>query len=246
MGLPHLISIVGSGPGDPELLRLKAVRRLQKADMILYDALMGEEVLGLAKPNAELIYVGKLYKDKQNQEERQEVIHSSLLKFAESGKKVVRLKAGDPMIFGRGAEEIRFCKQQNLNVEVIPGITAGIAGASLFAIPLTERGKNALTLFYTGHRTDGSFSDLQAVVEVLKTGSPVVVYMGLNNLPELSQAIIDAGIDGSLYVQILSKISQDEQKSYETFLDEIPHFLKENCIETPAIIIIGENAKFIL
>ena len=133
-----------------------------------------------------------------------------------------------------------------MNFEVIPGITAGIAGASLFNIPLTERGKNAMTLFYTGHRKDGSFSDLQAVAEVLKTSSPVIIYMGLNNLPKLSKALIKTGVEKLTTVQILSKISQMEQKSYETNLDEVVHFLERNSIETPAIIIIGENAKGII
>lgn len=246
MGLPYLISIVGAGPGDPDLLTVKALKRLQQADVILYDALLGEKMLELTKPKAHKIYVGKLYKDGQNQEERQNEIHKLFCEFAGKGKQVVRLKAGDPMIFGRGAEEIRFCKKSNLNYEVIPGITAGIAGASLFDIPLTERGKNAMTLLYAGHRKDGSFSDLQAVVEVLKTGSPVIIYMGLNNLPELSQALIKAGIEKSTTVRILNKISQEEQKSYEINLAEVPHYLEQNSIETPAIIILSENAKCII
>jgi uroporphyrin-III C-methyltransferase len=243
MGLPHLISIVGAGPGDPELLTVKALKRLQQADVILYDALLGEEMLELTKPKAHKIYVGKLYKDGQNQKERQNEIHKLFFELAGQGKRVVRLKSGDPMIFGRGAEEIRFCKESNLNYEVIPGITAGIAGASLFNIPLTERGKNAMTLFYTGHRKDGSFSDIQAVVEVLKTSSPVIIYMGLNNLPELSHALIDAGIVSSMSVQIVSNISQKRQKHYETNLQQVDEFLETERPKSPSIIIIGEHAK---
>lgn len=243
MDVSHLISIVGAGPGDPELLTVKALNRIQKADVILYDALMGTEMLSFSKSDAKLIYVGKLYKDGQNQNERQNEIHARFLKFAKKNKHVVRLKAGDPMIFGRGAEEIRFCTKNNLNYEVIPGITAGIAGASLFDVPLTERGKNALTLFYTGHRIDGSFSDLSAVVSVLKTGSPVIIYMGLNNLVELSKALINAGVKNSTAVQVLSKISQAGQKSFETKLSDVQQFLQENNPETPSVIIIGENAK---
>lgn len=243
MGLPHLISIVGAGPGDPELLTVKALRRLQNADVILYDALMGEEMLGLAKNNARLIYVGKLYRDGQDQTERQNEIHKLFAEYARQGKRVVRLKAGDPMIFGRGAEEIRYCVENKLNYEVIPGITAGFAGASLFDIPLTERGKNGMTLLYTGHRRDGNFSDLPTIVSVLKTASPVIVYMGLNNLPELAASLIESGVESSITIQILSSISQSGQKAYETSLGEVQPFLEEHNPKTPSIIIIGEHAK---
>lgn len=243
MGVPHLISIVGAGPGDPELLTVKALRRLQNADVVLYDALMGEQILNLAKVDAQLIYSGKLYKDGQDQEERQNEIHNLMCEFAHQGKRVVRLKAGDPMIFGRGAEEIRFCKENELNYEVIPGITAGFAGASLFDIPLTERGKSGMTLLCTGHRQNGGFSDLSTIVSVLKAAAPVILYMGLNNLPDLSTAIIKLGVASSTSIQVLSRISQKKQKAYETTLAEVQMFLEENNPKTPSIIIIGEHAK---
>ncbi|MBN2637194.1 MAG: uroporphyrinogen-III C-methyltransferase [Prolixibacteraceae bacterium] len=242
MDLPHLISIVGAGPGDPELLTVKALNRLKSADVILYDALSGEEILDFCNPETEKIYVGKLYKDGQNQEERQNEIHSAFIKFARENKKVVRLKAGDPMIFGRGAEEIRFCKENQLNFEVIPGITAGIAAASIFEIPLTEREKNGMALFYTGHRVDGKFSDLEAVISVLNAGAPVVIYMGLNNLVEFSNSLLKLGIDKSLPIQILSKVSLPEQKMYNTKLDDVQSFLTTGKPETPAIVIIGKYA----
>ena len=240
MDLSHLISIVGAGPGDPELLIVKALNRLKKADVILYDALSGDEMLNFCRPESEKIYVGKLYKDGQNQEERQNEIHSAFLKYAKENKWVVRLKAGDPMIFGRGAEEIRFCKENRLNYEVIPGITSGIAAASIFEIPLTEREKNGMTLFYTGHRVDGSFTDLNTVVNVLKSGSPVVIYMGLNNLIEFSKSILDFDVDQIMPVQILSKISQSGQKKYSTILGEVESFLAIEKPETPAITIMGK------
>lgn len=245
MGLSHLISIVGAGPGDPELLTVKAHKRITDADVVLYDALMGKEMLSLAKPDAALIYVGKLYKDGQDQTERQNEIHSQFLKFSKENKKVVRLKAGDPMIFGRGAEEIRFCKTKQLNYEVIPGITAGIAASCHFNIPLTERGKNSAVLFYTGHRENGSFSDLHSVVQLLKESSPVVIYMGLNNLPDLATALLKEQVDPTISVQICSQISKANQKSYSTSLREISSFLKNENPETPSIIIIGKHAEII-
>lgn len=243
MGLPHLISIVGAGPGDPELLTVKAVRRLQNADVVLYDALLGEAMLALAKKDAQLIYVGKLWRDEQCQTKRQNEIHGFMERFAVEGKQVVRLKAGDAMVFGRGAEEIRFCKSRKLNYEVIPGVTAGLAAASVFDIPLTERGKSAMTLLYSGHRKGGELSDVSTISSVLKTGSPVVIYMGLNSLLQLSGKLMEDGVENRVPVQILSCVSQEKQTAYETKLGEVGIFLSHNTPEMPAVVIIGENAK---
>lgn len=245
MDLPHLISIVGGGPGDPELLTVKATKRLQTADVVLYDALLGEEILALAPPDCEKIYVGKLYRDGQNQEERQNEIHRRFAFYAEQGKKVVRLKAGDPMIFGRGAEEVRFCLENGLNYEVIPGITAALAGAARFNVAITEREKAGMALFYTAHRVNGKFSDIEALAEVLKTGSPAMVYMGLNNLSELAGTLLEKGIVASTPVRILSAISQEKEKQYETVLGEVDVFLAENKPESPAVIIIGQHVNSI-
>jgi uroporphyrin-III C-methyltransferase len=238
----HLISIVGGGPGDPELLTIKALKRIQKADVILYDALMGADLLELANPDCIKIYVGKLCNDNQNQKERQKEIHRQFLELSRQQKNVVRLKAGDPMIFGRGVEEIRFCKENNLNYEVIPGITAGLAGAALFDIPLTERGKSGMTLFYTGHRKDGTFRDLGAMLAVLKTGSPVVIYMGLHNIPSLAKTLMNSGIEKKTCLQIVSKISQAGQQHFQTNLGDVSKLLENEEPETPSIIIIGSNS----
>ena len=242
MGLSHLISIVGAGPGDPELLTIKALNRLKDADVILYDALTGNEILELANPGSKKIYVGKLYKDGQNQVERQNEIHAKFLKYSVQNKRVVRLKAGDPMIFGRGAEEVRFCKENNLNYEVIPGVTAGIAASALFDIPLTERGKSSSVLFCAGSRENGCFSNIDSMVQILKSGSPAVIYMGLNILADLAGALINKTVESSMSVQILCNISRPNQKIYSTTLGNILVVLQQNSIETPATIIIGKFA----
>lgn len=246
MGVSHLISITGAGTGNPDLLTVLAKKRIEQADVILYDALFGEEILELASPNAEKIYVGKLCKDGQDQTNRQNEIHAKFLYWAKQNKKIVRLKIGDPMIYGRGAEEIRFCKQNNLNYEVIPGVTAGIAGASLCEIPLTERGKNRLILFYTAHIENGKFANLESILSVIKTGSPVVIYMGLNTLPILAEVLIENQINTNTPVQILSKVSQPGQKNYETTLGNVHQFLKNNQPETPTLIVVGKYAKKII
>ncbi len=243
MGVSHLISIVGAGPGDPELLTIKALTRLQNADVVLYDALTGNEILDLANPGSTKIYVGKLYKDGQDQVTRQNEIHTYFLEFAAQNKKVVRLKSGDPMIFGRGAEEVRFCKENNINYEVIPGVTAGIAASASFDIPLTERGKSSMVLFCAGYRSNDCFSNIDTLVQILNSGSPAVIYMGLNILAELAAALMDKGVDKNTPVQILSKISLSTQKNYSSKLADVSAFLQIETPESPSTIIIGKYAN---
>lgn len=243
MDIPHLISIVGAGPGDPDLLTVKGMRRLQNADVVLYDALVGDEMLEFTKAGTVKKYVGKLCDDGQNPKTRQDGIHNEFLYWAANGKKVVRLKSGDPMIFGRGAEEIRFCKENELNYEVIPGVTAAVAGSSLFSIPLTERCKNNMVLFSCGRVGENGIPGVETVLNVLTQGCPVVLYMGLNNLLHYSKELLKNGVSGAVPVQILSKISRDDQQQYSTTVGQIREFLKENRPETPSTIIIGEHAQ---
>jgi uroporphyrin-III C-methyltransferase len=241
--IPHLISIVGAGPGDPELLTVKALRRIEQADMILYDALHGEEILELARPGSLKIYSGKHYQDGQYQAERQMIINNQLKQYAMEGKQIVRLKAGDPFIFGRGAEELEFCLSENLNVEVIPGITAGLAAATCFHVPLTLRGMNSMALFYTGHKRNGGFDDIQVVVSVLKTNAPVMVYMGLKNLSALSAELLKNGVPGNIPVQIVCRVGHSDQQIYSTSLSGIDPFLQNFDPPMPAVILIGTHAK---
>ncbi len=241
MASTHLISIVGAGPGDPELLTVKAMNRLTKADVVLYDALISEEVLELAPPGAIRMYFGKLNNDGQDPQKRQDDIHQQILLWAAKNKRIVRLKSGDPMVYSRGAEEISFCRTHHLNFEVIPGITAAMAGASIFATPLTRRGNNNMILFYTGRKNNCSYPQIDSVVNVLQTGSPVVVYMGLSHLVDLAECLESRGVDPGIRVHIMCRISQKGQKIYTTTLGEVDDFLKDNNPETPSVIMIGKN-----
>lgn len=240
---PHLISITGAGPGDPDLLTVKALRRIEQADIILYDALHGEEILRLARPDALKIYSGKCYQDGQHQQERQFRINNQLIQYATEGRKVVRLKTGDPFIFGRGAEELEFCLSENLNVEVIPGITAGLAAASYFHIPLTLRGLNSMTLFYTGHKRNDGFDDIKLVASVLKTNAPVVIYMGLKNLAALASELLKNGVPGHVPLQVICRTGRPDQQIYSSVLSDIGVFLAHIDPPMPAIIIVGTHAK---
>ncbi|MDX9883877.1 MAG: uroporphyrinogen-III C-methyltransferase [Prolixibacteraceae bacterium] len=243
MSNSHLISITGAGPGDPDLLTLKALRRIEQADVILYDALLGTEILNLIRPGTKKVYAGKLYNDGQYQTERQELINQQLKQFALEGKRVVRLKAGDPFIFGRGAEEIEFCLNEKLNVEVIPGITSGFAAAANFHIPVTLRKLNSMALLYTGHLTNGTFTDAPVVADVLKTNAPVMVYMGLNNLIRLSEKLLAHGVPPETSVQIASCVGSQEQKLFSCQLGNINNFLKHNEPAMPSVIIMGTHTK---
>jgi len=239
----HLISIVGAGPGDPDLLTVKAHKRLTEADVVLYDALHGDEILMLARPDAELIYVGKFQGDGQCQKERQDDIHQKMAELAALGKKVVRLKAGDPMVFGRGAEEIRFCKNNDLNYEVIPGITAGVAAAGLLEVPITERQKSPMVLFYTGHRTDDSLSNIESVIEVLKGDGTVTIYMGFKNIGLLTEKLMEAGIDPETPVQVMSHVGQKAQQILSSTIHRIVSDIEEKKPITPAVLFIGKYAE---
>lgn len=239
--MPSLISVVGAGPGDPELLTIKALKRIQEADIILHDALVSDEILNLARPDVQRIYVGKIYQDGQNQTGRQEWINQLIIDLSEKGQKIVRLKSGDPMIFGRGAEEIRFCIENKLNYEVIPGVTSALGAASLYGIPLTERGKNSMVLFGTGHYSEGEFPDLDTFASVLKSGSPIIIFMGLNKLIQLSQRLIGQSISGDTSVQILSKVSQPGASTLECTLVTIAETIESLKPPMPALIIIGKN-----
>lgn len=243
MGSSHLISIVGAGPGDPELLTVKAMNRLKNAEVILYDALINEELLDLAPPEAIKVYSGKLHDDGQDPQKRQDDIHHQLLFWAKKNKRIVRLKSGDPMVYSRGAEEISFCRSHQLNIEVIPGVTAAMAGASLFTTPLTRRGQNSMVLFYTGRKNNCGYPQIDSVVNVIQTGSPVIVYMGLSHLIDLAECLMSHEISHTTQIQIMCRISQKDQKKYTTTLGEVKEFLLNNSPETPSIVMIGNNIE---
>ena len=209
----------------------------------MHDALISDEILNLAKPEARRIYVGKIYQDGQDQTERQEWINQLIIELAEKGQKIVRLKSGDPMIFGRGAEEIRFCIENNLDYEVIPGVTSALGAASLYGIPLTERGKNSMVLFGTGHYCDGDFCDLETFVSVLKSGSPIIFFMGLNKLVKLSERLMDRSVSPEVKVQILSKVSQPDTVAFESTIGKVARLLETEKPPMPALVIIGRNVE---
>ena len=236
-----MVTIAGAGPGDPELLTLKVLKRLKDAEVVLHDSLISEKIMGLLPDEAEKINVGKRCDDGQDQHERQERINTLMVRYAREGKRCVRLKAGDPFVFGRGVEEVRALKQNGIEVEVIPGITAGLAAANMLQIPVTERNRTSSLLFCTGHTANYSFEQFHGVISLLREGSPIVMYMGIENFEAIVRRLLDADVSPTLKVSIVSKVSLQDQKLITGTLETIVGIVRERGVETPAVFFMGEH-----
>jgi len=233
------VSLVGAGPGDPELLTLRALKRVQQADVLLYDALIDERILEETRPDCLKIYAGKKCRDGQNPEQRQNEIHRQMAFHFREGRQVVRLKAGDPMIFGRGMEEVRFLESENIPWEVVPGISAGIAASSAFALPLTERNKSRMVLFTSGYTSSGETPGCDPLVSVIKEGGTVVVYMGLSKLRCLLEVMEKAGI-GNIPLMIADRVSQEGEQLIAATTDTVLARLESEQVQGPSLVMVGK------
>ncbi|KAJ1434398.1 Uroporphyrin-III C-methyltransferase [Sesbania bispinosa] len=216
---PGDVFLVGTGPGDPELLTLKAVRVMKGADLLLYDRLVSNDVLDLVGPDAKLLYVGKTagYHSRT-----QEEIHELLLSFAEAGATVVRLKGGDPLVFGRGGEEMDFLQQQGIQVKVIPGITAASGIAAELGIPLTHRGIANSVRFLTGHSRKGGTDPLFVSENAADPDSTLVVYMGLSTFPSLAQKLMHHGLSPQTPAAAIERGTTLHQRTVFAELNDLP------------------------
>jgi uroporphyrin-III C-methyltransferase/precorrin-2 dehydrogenase/sirohydrochlorin ferrochelatase len=232
------VAIVGAGPGDPDLMTFKALRRLQEADVVLYDKLVGPEIVDYARRDAERIYVGK---SKANHAKSQDEINALMAKHALAGKRVVRLKGGDPFIFGRGGEEMDYLQDRGIAVEVVPGVTAAAGCAAAAGIPLTLRGTALAVTFLTGHAKDGEpdldWASLAAGKQTL------AVYMGVSTAATVAQRLIEHGLATGTPVAVIENGTRPEQKVITARLDELAGRLQDAGIAGPALIIIGEVAR---
>ena len=231
---PGKVYLVGAGPGDPGLLTLKGKAFLEAADVVVHDALVSPAVLDMVNPQAELINAGK-----------RRGVHSLLqaettkllIDKARSGKIVVRLKGGDPLVFGRGGEEIEELMSNNISFQIIPGITSANGIAAYSGIPLTHRDYAKSVLFITGHETKGTPShDWQKIVAQEQT---LVVYMGLTNIEFITQSLISAGMSKSTPAAIVQDGTTDKQKVIVGLVSNIARKSQINNIESPALIVIG-------
>lgn len=237
---PGWVWLVGAGPGDPGLLTLHALNALQQADVIVYDALVDEEVLKLARPNVEIVYAGKRG-GKPSPKQRN--ISLRLIEFARQGKRVLRLKGGDPFLFGRGGEEALALVAAEIPFRVVPGVTSGVGGIAYAGIPATHRDINHAVTFVTGHMAGGDVPDT-INWRALGEGSPVIViYMGLKHLPRIAHELMDAGRRGDEPVAIVSQATTPRQRVLETTLSRAAQDVEEAKIPAPALIVVGEAVR---
>lgn len=228
---------MGTGPGDSELLTLKAVQAIEAADLVLYDRLVSNEVLDLVGDSARLLYVGKTagYHSRT-----QEEIHELLLSFAEAGASVVRLKGGDPLVFGRGGEEMDFLQQQGIRVEVIPGITSASGIAADLGIPLTHRGVATSVRFLTGHSRNGGTDPLFVAENAADPDTTLVVYMGLSTLPSLAPKLMKHGLPPDTPAVAVERGTTPQQRMVFSMLKDLVDEVKSAELVSPTLIIIGK------
>jgi len=232
------VYLVGAGPGDPELLTLRAVRLLQKADVLVYDNLVSPGVLEFVAPSAERIYAGK----RRNEHTlRQEQINTLIVKLAQEGKQVVRLKGGDPFIFGRGGEEMQALAASGVAFEVVPGVTAASGVSSYAGIPLTHRDYAQTCLFVTGHLKNGTADlDWPSLVRLNQT---VVIYMGLGGLPEICRQMIAHGASPDLPIAVVQDGSLPTQRVVTGTLSNMAERVAQAALKSPSLTLIGEVVK---
>ena len=228
--------LVGAGPGDPDLLTVKALRILQAADVVVHDRLTPQAIIDLARPDAALIDVGKR---KSRHTLPQDDINSLLVALALDGKSVVRLKGGDPFVFGRGGEELETLRAAGIASHVVPGVTAAFAAAASAGAPLTHRGLAQAVTFVTGHAAKDAEPDLDWA-SLGRGNQTVVIYMGVSTARAIAARLIEAGRAASTPVLVTENASLRDERRIVTTLGELPKAV--DGLEGPAILIIGEVA----
>ena len=235
-----VVRLVGAGPGDPGLLTLHAARALAEADVVLHDRLVSADVLALSHRDAELIEVGKRVGGDHHATQAR--IHDLLVKHASAGKRVVRLKGGDPFVFGRGGEELEVLRAHGIPLEVIPGITDAVACAAYAGIPLTHREHAQSLRLLTAHAQDGDAEHDWATLS--QANQTLAFYMGVSGLARLRDNLIAHGRAASTPFALVENGSRPEQRVIAGTLDELPELARRHAVQAPALLVVGEVAAF--
>lgn len=229
------VSLVGAGPGDPELLTLKAFRLLRSADAVLYDELVSPEILKLASPAAQLHNVGKRCGKKKIQQEQ---VNFLMIGLAESGLHVVRLKSGDPMIFGRAGEEIEVLRKANVEYEIVPGVTSALGAAATAQIPLTHRGESSAVIFITAHQA--SNSEAADWNKLAGSGATLVIYMPGHEYGQIAAKLKTAGLASETPCAIVSRATTPEQRTFRTRVGDLQLSPR---LPAPSLLVVGDVVR---
>ena len=232
------VFLIGAGPGDPELMTLKAARALRTADVVLVDELVSRGCLAHARSDARIIEVGKRG---GSQSTPQVFIEKMMLKMVEAGQTVARLKGGDPFVFGRGGEELQALLEAGIEVEVIPGITAGLGVPATLGIPVTHRGIARGVTFVTGHAQDGQEANWDALA---RSGTTLVVYMGLRRVEQIVSQLRKAGLSEATPACAIENGTLKTQREIVSTLAGLPAAAAQARLASPAIIVVGEVVRF--
>jgi uroporphyrin-III C-methyltransferase len=231
------VYLVGAGPGDPDLLTVKAARLIAAADVVVHDGLVDGAVLALARADARLISVAK---QRSRHSVPQDGINAILVREALAGHAVVRLKGGDPFIFGRGGEEVEACRDAGVPVEIIPGVSAAVAGGAQFALPLTHRDASSAVTFVAGQckgLTDQNWAGLAG------KGRTLVIYMGVATADDICEKLIADGLSPDTPVAVLERVGRKDARALRTILTDLGGMIVREAVRSPAIIVVGDVVR---
>lgn len=230
------VYLVGAGPGDHKLITLRAVELIKKADVVLYDRLVSKKIIAMIPKKAEKIYVGREVGDDTT---HQNTTNDLMVKYAKSKKNIVRLKGGDPIIFGRGGEEAEFLKSHKVKYEIVPGITSGIGSATYAGIPLTHRKYASSVVFVTGHEDPEKKNEVVKWKRLAKSVDTIVIMMGLSRIDVICKQLIAGGMNKNTPVAVIQNGTTSKQKMISGTVSNIAKLVKKNKITPPTNIIIG-------
>ena len=231
------VYLVGAGPGDHKLITLSAIELIQKADVVLYDRLVSKKIISMIPKKAEKVYVGRAVGDDTT---HQNTTNDLMVKYAKTKKNIVRLKGGDPIIFGRGGEEAEFLKEHKIKFEIVPGITSGIGSATYAGIPLTHRKHSSSVVFVTGHEDPEKKQEVVKWKRLAKSVDTIVIMMGLSRIDVICKQLIAGGMDRKTPVAVIQNGTTSKQKMITGTVSNIAKLVKQNKITPPTNIIIGK------